>query len=182
MIARSDVDDIRKVILSELSTIGLLLGIRQLSVFCVIASIIVVFGLTERSVSKGYIEDLSAYGIRPIADSVQGLHQKTDGLMQQSDRILSLAAATPSAIADLQQLINIKYTAQVAHSQYTNQRLDTVTTQISTMSLTSQETLAITKSFGVQFKSSFLTLLATLASIQKLLQRSDRKPQGRLIC
>jgi hypothetical protein len=146
LIARKDVDELRKVILAEMVAINILLSTQQLR----------------------QIKHLSAE-LKGVENAQSALINKhSTALIEQTSSIVKIVTATPDAIADLRTITVEQAVRQSAEGQAHHRGLEAVTKHIEALSLTTKQTWTAAQRHAAAMGRIVKRLNALMGDIRKL--------------
>ncbi|KAG7294396.1 hypothetical protein NEMBOFW57_004467 [Staphylotrichum longicolle] len=146
LIARKDVDELRKVVLAEMVAINMLLSAQQLSQIKRLSSDI-----------KGMESAQSAL-----------IEQHSSALIRQTSSILSIVTTTPNAIADLRAVTVAHAAKQSVQGQVLQRGLEAVTKHMEALSLTTKDTWAVARQHAGAMRRMVKRLSALMRDIREL--------------
>ncbi|KAF3024094.1 hypothetical protein E8E14_001291 [Neopestalotiopsis sp. 37M] len=113
MVAKRDVDEMRKIIISQMLAVNTLLSVQQLSRLRAYSTLI--------KSSEGALSAL--------------VDERCDALMDQTSKILSLVAATPAAVAGYHSMVQIHVNENLKSTRMVDQKLTVATKRLDKLSL-----------------------------------------------
>ncbi|KAL4781118.1 hypothetical protein BJX76DRAFT_24670 [Aspergillus varians] len=141
MITHKDVEDLRKLILSEMVAITVLLSMRQ-------------------------IAELKRVGL----ESKQIQAQSLEVLRIQNDAILQVVSGAPTAISEIRDLVSTVVLEQSQQTDFITQGLGNLAHRMRTLTMSSNRTFGVVRARAAQVNQGLARMASLLGDIQRLIQ------------